>query len=772
MWSLSPSLSRSAFLAFLLLLPPVSRADETPPPDAPAEDAGTEDRTPRIVEEVVVSATTAEERHDPATFTDLSREEIRERNHGQDLAMLLADTPNAYAYSDAGNGIGYSYLSLRGFDQRRIAVNINGIPLNTPETHQVYFIDLADFAGVLDGIQVQRGTGTALYGSPAVGGVVNLDTGSLPLTPGGELQLGGGSFGTLRAAVRYGGPLAGGRWAWMARVSHVESDGYRDPSWTHHTLGYVALERFGTDSVLRINLFGGPERTQLAFLGVPREYLDGAITGDPDVDRRFNPLRPGETDTFVQPHLEVLHDWKVRDGLFLKNTAYVVVGRGYFRQFSDSFDFVEAYDPAGFPAATSPVLDAWRKRWIGETQTGWIPRLSLDHAKGQLVVGLETLFHRAHHEGTLVEGERCIGDGSDPCQETETVTSPLALYEYENRKTTVGAFVRETFRPTETLDLTAEIQATHHRFEMLHDQVRDLAWRTTYSFVTPRLGANWNFTDRWNAYASASTAESDPAFRDVFDPQDPFARPSSVFRDFDPASGVWSDPLAETEKLRDYELGAAFHGSALTFKANLYHMGFRDELIFAGGIDDDGIPLTDNAGRSTHEGIELELAARLPHEFDVAAHAAASRDVLDEYRQVFGPGPGDVVDYSGNRIALFPDHQARIRVGKRFGPARVVVGARRVGTIYLDNSENERKNPAARDVPGYVDKKIDPYTLCDLHATLAPKGWTRGRSSLALELTVDNLLDRRYAAFGYAFGTPEFVPGATRSFFLGATYGF
>jgi outer membrane receptor protein involved in Fe transport len=130
------------------------------------------------------------------------------------------------------------------------------------------------------------------------------------------------------------------------------------------------------------------------------------------------------------------------------------------------------------------------------------------------------------------------------------------------------------------------------------------------------------------------------------------------------------------------------------------------------------------------------------------------------------------VDYSGNRIALFPEYQARVRIAKRFGPARISLGSRSVGTIYLDNSENERKNPAARDEPGYVDKKIDPYTLFDLHAVLAPESWTKGRSSLSLELSVENLLDRRYVAFGYAFGAPEFIPGATRSLFVGATYGF
>jgi iron complex outermembrane receptor protein len=765
----------SALLVGALSVLPARPDGGSAPDEAPAEDKKDEPAAvPKIVEEVVVSATHAEERKDPATFSDLGKDEIEERSHGQDLAMLLAETPNAYAYSDAGNGVGYSYLSLRGFDQRRIAVNINGIPLNTPETHQVYFIDLADFAGNLDGIQVQRGTGTALYGSPAVGGVVNLETGSPSTRPGGELRVGAGSFGTIRTALGYGGPLAGGRWAYAARLSHVESDGYREPSWTRHTLGFVSLERYGSDSVLRINLFGGPERTQLAYLGVTNDYLEGRITGDPDVDRRFNPLQPGETDTFVQPHLQILHDWKIGDGLFLKNTGYVIVGRGYFRQFSDSYDFVESYGADGVPQDVSPVLEAWTRRWVGETEVGWIPRLTFDHPGGTLTVGLETLLHVAHHHGTLVEGERCTStDPLDPCGTTEPVSSPLTLYDYGNRKTTLGFFAREMVHATERVGINVEVQATRHSFAMRDDQVRGLSFDADYSFVTPRLGANWNASDRWNVYGSVSTARSDPAFRDVWDPQDPFANPASLFAHYDPGARRYSDPLAGPEKLLDFELGAAFRGKGSTLKANVYRMRFRDELVFAGGIDDDGIPRTDNAGRSTHEGIELEGSARLPGGLTLTGYAAASRDVLDQYTLVFGPNPEDVVDYSGNRVALFPDHQARAELARRFGPVRVVLGARRIGTIYLDNSENERLDPEAREAPGYVDKKIDPYTLCDLQAF-----WTVGRSfggkdhPLSLELHVENLLDRRYAAFGYAYGAPEFIPGATRSFFVGATYGF
>ncbi len=423
-------------IAALLLAPLAARADEaapplpvpatagesgdatsTPPTDA-EKPASRDDKEPAaekkqrklppLVERVVVTATTAEEGRDAATFTNVTREEIAARNHGQDLAMILADTPNAYAYSDAGNGIGYSYLSIRGFRQERIATYIDGIPLNTPEDHALYFIDLADLAGGLASLQVQRGTGTALYGSPAVGGAVQLETGHLDPVEGGELKLGAGSFGTRRLDLRYGGPIAEGTWAWMARVAHVESDGYRVPSWTRHTLFHLALERFGHDQVLRIQLFGGPERTQLSYYGVPVEYLRGEITGNADRDRRINPLAPGETDRFVQPHLHVLHDWQIADGLFLHNAVYAVVNDGYFLQHDELYgDYVTAYNADGSPAVVTPVEDAWRKRWIGGRDIGWVPRLTWDHPGGRLTAGLFVQDHSLRHVGSLRSGLLC-----------------------------------------------------------------------------------------------------------------------------------------------------------------------------------------------------------------------------------------------------------------------------------------------------------------------------------------------------------------------------
>lgn len=759
-------------------------SDAPPSEDSKPGEKRDRPRIPDIVEKVVVSATTAEERRDAVPLTDVPKEEIAARNRGQDLALILADTPNAYAYSDAGNGIGYSYFSLRGFRQERVATYIDGIPLNTPEDHAVYYIDLADFAGGLQNLQVQRGTGTALYGSPAVGGVVNLETAHLQTVEGGELKLGAGSYGTWRADLRYGGPLAGGRWAWMVRAAHVASDGYRRPSWTRHSLVHVALERYGVESVLRIHVFGGPENTQLAYAGVPIEYLRGGITGSADTDRRVNLLQPGETDTFFQPRLQVLHDWRIADGLFLKNSAYVILNDGYFMQFSDRFDgYASRYDSLGQPAEYVPVLDAWRKRWIGGEQVGWVPRLTWDHGGGTFTAGLFTQFHTNHHQGTIREGRLCVGpDPADPCAVTEDVGSPVTLYDYRDEKRTASAFVREALRPRPDLVVNVELQATYHRFTMGDDRVRDLEWDASYSFLSPRLGVNWNATDRWNVFGSLSTANSEPTFVNVWDQEDPTADPHVSFRAYDPTGRLYSDPIARPEKLRDLEGGFGYTAGSVRLQVGAYRMDFRDEFVPQGGLSQDGLPITTNAGQSLHRGIELQASGRLPGTVDVGGYLAWSRDVLEDFK-VYGTGPSGepvTVDYSGNRIAGFPESSARVCVSRLFGPVRLFLGARRVGTIYLDNSQDERKNPSARLVEGYVPKKIDPYSLLDLRAEVDLSRWAgSGSRSLRLEVWVDNLLDHRYAAMGYSYPNEdftafytEFFPGVPRSAYAGLTFGF
>jgi outer membrane receptor for Fe3+-dicitrate len=319
---------------------------------------------------------------------------------------------------------------------------------------------------------------------------------------------------------------------------------------------------------------------------------------------------------------------------------------------------------------------------------------------------------------------------------------------------------------------------------MRNDAVRGYSFDAGYTFLTPRLGLNWNVDDRWNLYGQVSTARSEPTFTNVWNPEEVYENPADRFARFDPVTRRYADPDARPERLRAYEAGFGFVNERARVRGNVYWMDFRDEFVFAGGLDQDGLPLTENAGSSIHRGVELEASGRLPGEVDVAGYVAVSDDVFGTYTALSSDGTGGTfaVDYSGNRVALFPEYQARVRVSRRFGPARLELGARRVGTLYTDNSQNERKNPGLRDDPGWVDKRVPSHTVWDLRASVelgALLGLPEGRAVRA-DLWVDNLLDARYETFGYSYPLDpaytafytEFFPAASRGIQLGLTYGF
>jgi iron complex outermembrane receptor protein len=308
---------------------------------------------------------------------------------------------------------------------------------------------------------------------------------------------------------------------------------------------------------------------------------------------------------------------------------------------------------------------------------------------------------------------------------------------------------------------------------MREDLVRGYSWDSGYGFVTPRLGVSYDASPRVNLYASLSTAHSEPRFDDIWNPQDVYQNPAVLFEHYDPATRRLSDANARPERLRAAEAGVSVKSAKASLRANGYWMDFKDELVFAGGIDEDGLPITDNAARSLHRGVELELSLRLPGGLALTANGSASEDRLSDYVLRYGPSDADVVDYSGNRIALFPSRLARARVSRAFGPVTAAFGLRHVGRIFLDNSENERKNPSAREAPGYVTKTIEPFTLAEAELRLDLRRWLkRGARTTLLTLSADNLFDQRYEASGYVDDQPYFVPAATRNIYLGLRIGF
>jgi iron complex outermembrane receptor protein len=699
--------------------------------------------------EVTVARATAGET--PVTLTNISREQIERGSWGQDVPVFLSQVPGFYAYSDNGNDIGYSYFTLRGFDMRRTAVSLNGMPLNDATSHGVFFIDHADFLSTTGDIQVQRGVGTNLYGGTAIGGSVDLQT-RHPL-PERRLRFSArhGSWNTSRWSLEYDTGLIDESWAASFRWSKITSDGYRDQSWVDMWSYFGSIEHYGERTSLRLILFGGPEDTHLAYYGIPREYLDGEISGDRRRDRRFNPLTyANEVDHFFQPHFQLIHSWQINDRLTFQNNFFYFEGDGYYEQYK--YDrWLPEYGMEPFPGAPGGELieetDLIRRRQITEWDGGWIPHLEWRHGggRGVLQAGAAIRLHESQHWGEVIWAQY-YPPGLAPGHR---------YYDYKNEKTSLHPFVQETWRFNEQWTLLAGVTWTSHRYQIMEDQRNGIAFSQTYSMLLPRLGLTFKPAPGWSLFANISRGGREPAFRDIYDPQD-----------------YWSQQIElEEEKLTDFELGAEHHWDLGYTRCNLYWLHFDNAIVWAGGLDDSGVPITANGAVADHRGIELEMAFTPLPRWGARLALSFARNTYDEFIEY--DWYGNPIDHSGNRIAGSPERLATFELTGGAGVADVLLSIRHVGKIYLDNTENQRKNPELRAQPDHIDRINDAFTVLDLSAqidlgqTLAELVQAR---ALTLDLRINNLTDKLYTTFGYMDGSdPMWMPAATRSIYAGIT---
>jgi iron complex outermembrane receptor protein len=709
----------------------------------------------RFEKAVVVTETRAREGETPVAFTNLDAEDIADRHWAQDPPMLLAETPNVYAYSDAGNGIGYSYMRIRGFDQRRIAVSINGVPLNDPESHEVWWIDLPDLPANLQDIQIQRGVGNSLYGSAPIGGSVNLETAHLSAEPELTLTLGLGSYDTEKRSLAYQSGILADSWAMYGRYSWIHSDGYRDQSWTKTWSYFFGLEHFGPRMTTRINAYGGPEQMHLAYYGVSRDYLEGRITGDRERDRRYNPLQwHGETDNFNQPHYELINEWELRPGLVWKNTLYLTRGEGFYDQYKEDADY-ESYwlEPFQLPDGTEvSSTDLVRRRWITESQSGITSRAIWEAGSSSLTAGINVRLHQARHVGRVKWAE-VLPPGVGPDH---------TYYDYEVEKRAWSVYLHEVYRLGERWSVMLDGQYARRKYHIFRDRMNGVDLELTFDWFTPRAGVNFAATDHLSFFVNVSQAKREPALRDIYDPQDRWSAPA--FREWDIETNTFRGLLLHEESMIDYELGASWSSPRLAVVLNGYWMDFDNEIVYAGTLDDSGVPVNGNAARSYHRGVELSVEARPGGGFHLAANASFSDDKFREYEEY--AWDGGINDYSGNRIAGFPEYLANIRLAREWRGFEAFLSARFVGRLYLDNTENDRKFPERRREPGYEDKTIEPYQVLD-----AGVGYSFGRvlgiENLRFSVRVHNLLDEEYETFGYVDwdGSPRWIPAATRNYY-------
>ena len=697
---------------------------------------------------IEVTATRARTGADPVTVTNVPEERVDEAYWAQDPAVLLADiVPGVYAYSDGGNGVGYSYFTIRGFGQARSRVTLNGAPLNDAESGELFFVDLADFLATAGDIQVQRG----VWGLSGIGGAIDVSTRRPALEPGLSITLGAGSFATRRAGVVFDSGLVDGRWAVTARASSLSSDGYREQSWVEMWNAFLSVSRFGERSRLRLLLFGGPEETHLAYAGVPRSVLEGGLSGDADHDRRFNPLTyPGEIDTFTQPHLQLVHELSLSESTRLEETFYAFTGDGQYEQFKSNRRLVEYNLPdVALPDGSIVTRsDLVRRRSVDEWDAGWVPKLT--HADGpwEITVSGEVRVHRGHHTGE-VRWAQFYPLGVPPDRR---------YYDYGLGKESVALALGAAWHANEALVLSAGLELARHRYEMSDDKLKGVGFSETFDFALPRLGLVARLGDGAHVYANVARGMREPTFRSLYDPQDYYGERARL----DPED-VW-----------DWEAGFSLQRGRVRARANLFSMAFANEIVYAGALDDSGVPIYGNNARSLHRGLELDGSAELSTAVGLDATLTLSRNRFTRYGE-YG-WDGTVVSYDGNAIAGYPDLLASLAVRGSAGPLRASLGVRHVGRLFLDSTQDNRRDPAARRQPGYVPRINPAFTVVDALLRLeAPARITELFTAhrAELEVRVNNLLGETYTAFGYVEdGEPLFIPAAGRNLYIGATLGF
>jgi iron complex outermembrane receptor protein len=701
--------------------------------------------SPLIGQPVTVTATRGRDRETPATFATLDREALRDRYTVQDVPALLSELPSTTWYSESGTGLGYTYLNIRGFDSRRIAVMVNGIPQNDPEDHNVYWLDFPDMTASVEDIQVQRGAGSAFYGSPAIGGSVNLATSQFGSERSLTLNAGLGSFNTRKYSASFFSGLLDNRYAVHARLSKVLSSGYRDRAWVDFSSYFLGFIRYDETMTTQFNLYGGPISDGLAYYGIPKEDVTDRNR------RRENPIkRPEEIENFSQPHVELLHEWHLSPSVTIANTLFLVLGDGFF-------DYDGAWAPYSYYRITPAngvavqgdpdtlfLPGALIRAQVTNRQWGWLPRVTwhLDH--GDLIAGGELRIHRSVHWGRLQWAEE-IPAG---------VPLDYRYYEYKGAKDIASVYVHLLHDLGADVKLMASVQYIFNRYRLYDEKFIGTDFTVPYSFLNPRLGLNYNLTDRWNVYGSLAYTSREPRLKNLYDAAEASTPESwgAVTPQFgEDASGRFdfTHPLVKPESLFDTEIGAGYIADGARCTANIYWMEFTDEIVNSGQVDRFGQPITGNANRTRHIGLELSGKIPIDTHLDLQATASVSRNRFIHHTDYSAGAPRSL---DGNPISGFPDVLANVRCTYQLERFRTSIAGRFVGRQNTDNFKDDART-------------ADPAFITDFWASYR---FERIIDDVSVEakIQVNNLFDVLYAAYGEG---DQFFVGAERNAFFNLT---
>ena len=565
--------------------------------------------TPSVImgEEAIVTATRAGAAT-PVAYSELEQEQITNRNFGQDVPFLLNTTPSLVTSSDAGHGIGYTSMRIRGTDANRINVTINGIPLNDAESHAVYWVDLPDIATSIDNIQIQRGVGTSTNGAAAFGASINFQTRKLEKEPYALYDGTIGSFHTMRHSISAGTGLLGDHFAVDLRLSDLRSDGYIDRSWTDLRSYYASAAYYDSRTLVKFVTFSGTEELYQAWNGVPSTLLE--------TNRTYNGLgaytnADGETvyydnqvDHYRQVHYQ-LHFSRVLGDRWMANAAlHYTRGEGYYEQYREDEELAGyLLDEVVIGGDTLRESDLIRRKWLDNNFYGMVGAIQYGGELVSAILGGGWNRYDGDHFGTVIWA-RYPGE------------SEIRHRWYENTgiKTDGNVYLKTTVDAGERISLFADLQFRTIRYGIdgRDDDLRDITQDHSFLFFNPKAGVNLLPGPGQRFYLFVAVANREPN--------------RTNFVDADPQG-----PEPVRERLTDYEGGYSFSGKRFSLNANLYFMDYTDQLVLTGEINDVGSPVMTNVKDSYRAGVELSARALLFPWVRWGANATFSRNKILDY---------------------------------------------------------------------------------------------------------------------------------------------
>jgi iron complex outermembrane receptor protein len=657
------------------------------------------------LDEVLVKAVRVDAKS-PITHTNLSKKEIAKRNLGQDIPMLLNFLPSVVTTSDAGAGIGYTGLRIRGVSSQSTNVTINGIPYSDAESLGTFWVNLGDFASSVENLQVQRGVGTSTNGSGAFGASINILTDGFSREASGEISNSFGSFNSRKHTVKFSTGLMNDHFEIAGRLSNIESDGYIDRASTSLKSYFLQGSYVDDNTLIKAITFGGNNVTYQSWFGIDANQLRE--------DRRFNPagqftdengdtqFYDNEVDDYRQDHYQlhwnerINRNWSTNIGL---NYTY---GRGFFEQFREDDDFATyGFDELTVNGQTVNTTDLVRRRWLDNDYYVFNASANYKNNEIDLVFGTSISHYDGDHFGEVIwarfASQSNIRD---------------RYYEGNGKKNDFSVFSKATYKLNDRFQLYGDLQVRNVNYETsgINSNLTEFLVDENFTFFNPKAGVTYEYDDNNDLYFSYARANREPN-RDDFE----------------------SDPNVQPEQLNDFELGWRHKKGNFTFNANTYFMLYNEQLVLSGEINDVGAPIRTNSGESYRLGLELDAIIPVSPQLTLQPNLALSSNIA------FSP---NVV--AANAIVFQPVKNLQISLLSKF-----------VGEQFMSNTE-------ARD------SKLDSYFTNDLNFiyTVKPKSIF---DSVVFTALVNNIFNEKFVSNGYYFtfdddfsnpGTVSTVEGA------------